>query len=221
VFGFTLAEILIAIFIFAIVMSMLFSSFNSSLTTTDVVYGGITTAQMAKNCINRVVSDLQSIYLALPPAYHQPEINTPPDPYRLVGETTNVNGTDFSKLRFTSSAHLPFGYSENSDGIAEIVYYIDQSDKDTWVMRRADQLYPYDDFEAKATDPILCEKIKSLAFVFYDEEGEEHETWDSESPDVKYASPRAIGITLEIGNEETSQIFKTKIALAVYRDKIE
>jgi prepilin-type N-terminal cleavage/methylation domain-containing protein len=221
VHGFTLAEILIATSIFAIVMTMLFSSFNASITNTEMVHGSMTTSQMAENCINRITSDLHSIYLNLPPAYQPPDINAPPDPYRLEGETDSINGLSYSKLRFTSTAHLSFGQSENSDGIAEIVYYVDQTDKDMWVIRRGDKLYPYEEFEIKKSDPVLCEKIKSLAFVYYDAENGEHEVWDSESLENKYATPRAIGVSLEIGNEDASQIYKTKIALPVYRDKIE
>lgn len=219
--GFTLIEILIAIFIFAIVMSMLFSSFHSALSTTEAVRGAMTTNEMAKICIQRVVADLQSIYLNLPPAYTPPGMDAPPEHYRLEGDITSINGRDFSKLRFTSSAHLSLDPSGESDGIAEIVYYVDQTEEDVWVMRRSDKLYPFDAFEANKNDPVLCEKIKSLAFTYYDEEGTEHEVWDSESLDNKYATPWAIGIVLEIGDENASQIYKTKIAMPVYRDEIE
>ena len=75
--------------------------------------------------------------------------------------------------------------------------------------------------QANKNDPVLCEKIKTLAFTYYDEEGADYEIWDSESPDFKYATPRAIRITLEIGDEEEFQIYHTKITLPVYRGKME
>lgn len=219
--GFTLAEILIAIAIFAIVMTMLFSSFNSVLLTTDAVNGRMASAQMAKSCINRVISDLQSIYVNLPPAYTPPEIDSPPESYRLVGDITRIDSTDFSQLRFTSSAHLSLGYGAQAEGIAEILYYVDKTTDNVRILRRADHLYPYEEFQVNKNDPILCENLRSLAFIYYDEEGSEYENWDSESPDYKYATPRAIRILLEIGDEETSQTYQTKIALPVYRKKIE
>ena len=219
--GFTLTEILIAIFIFAVVMSILLSSFNASLSTTENVHGGMTTAEMAKNCMNRMLYDLQSLYLNLPPSYTPPGFDTPPDLYRREGDTTSINGIDFSKLRFTSSAHLSFGYSEQWEGIAEIVYYVHETEMDSLVMRRADNLYPYELFEENENDPVLCEKIKSLVFKYYDKEGTDYDNWDSESPDFKYATPQAISITLEIGDEDSSQIFQTKLVLPVYRDKVE
>jgi len=159
--------------------------------------------------------------LNLPPTYTPPGIDTPDDYYRFVGDIISVNGREFPKLRFTSSAHLSFGNLGQSDSIAEIVYYVDQIEEDHFVMKRSDLLYPYDMVTANKHDPILCEKIKSLAFTYYDEEGAEYEVWDSESPDNKYATPRAVGVVLEIGDTNASQIYKTKIILPVYRSKIE
>ena len=219
--GFTLVEILIAIFIFAMVISMLFGTFHSTFSTTDAVRETMTINEMARACIQRMIADLTSIYLNLPPAYTPPGIDTPADHYRFVGDITSVGGKGFSRLRFTSSAHLSFGDSGQSGGIAEIVYYVDQIEEGQWVIRRSDHLYPYDTVKENKNDPVLCEKIKSMAFTYYDEDGAEHEVWDSESPDNKYSTPMAIGIIFEIGNKNASQIYRTKIALPVYRLKIE
>jgi general secretion pathway protein J len=219
--GFTLVEILIAIFIFALVILMLYGTFRSTFSTTDAVDETMSTAIMAKICIQRMVADLSSIYVNLPPTYTPPGIDSPEDNYRFVGDVLSVNGKDFPKLRFTSSAHLSFGDSGTSDSIAEIVYYVDPGEEDHFVMKRSDHLFPYDTVDTKKIDPILCEKIKTLAFTYYDEEGAEHEIWDSESPDYKYATPRAVGIALEIGDSHVSQMYKTKIILPVYRSKIE
>ena len=89
------------------------------------------------------------------------------------------------------------------------------------VLRRADHLYPYPQFEDNPGDPILCENVKSLAFKYYDAEGTESEEWNSDSGDYDHATPEAIGIQLEIGSESESHNFETTVKLAVQRKKIE
>ena len=46
-YGFTLLEILVAIFVFAIIMTALFSSFNAVSTTTEAVDRGISSYETA------------------------------------------------------------------------------------------------------------------------------------------------------------------------------
>ena len=47
-------------------------------------------------------------------------------------------------------------------------------------------------------------------------------SWDSESQDVDYATPRAINILLEVGEEESvSMVFETMVMLPVVREAIE
>jgi hypothetical protein len=82
-------------------------------------------------------------------------------------------------------------------------------------------LYPYPPFEVRAGDPVLCQRVKSLAFKYYDAEGAESEVWDSDSRENDYATPAAIGIQLEIGNETESYAFETTVRLAVQRKKLE
>jgi len=218
--GFTLIEILIAIFIFAIVMTALFSSHNLVLNSTAVINEGISGYEMARICLDRMIFDLQSVYLNLPPEYTRPEFDAPPEPYRIVGDGINIGNASFSRLRFTSMAHVSFGNSIEN-GIAELIYYVQETDENYYVLRRADSLYPYKLFEESMNDPLLCENLRSLAFKYYDRDGAEYDVWDSESLDFKYATPVAIGIKLEIGNDSTHQLFETMVVLPIHREKIE
>ena len=63
--------------------------------------------------------------------------------------------------------------------------------------------------------------LKALTFRYYGSEGEENDTWDSDSEDLGYATPRAIGIKLAIGNNEKSQEFETVVKLPQFRENIE
>ena len=218
--GFTLMEILLAFLILGIVVTTILASFNAVFSSTESLKNSGRYFDMAKNCLSRMTLDLEALYVSERPLYKPPEFDDPPDSYRIVGSNTDTGGTSFADLRFTSRAHIPLNNSIG-DGIAEIVYYVQAKNDGRIVLKRADHLYPYPPFEERGGDPILCEYVKSLAFKYYDSEGTESEEWNSDSEEYGHATPTAIGIQLEIGNESTSYTFETTVRLVVHRKKIE
>lgn len=218
--GFTLLEIMIAIFIFAIIATTIFTSYSSLLSGSKTSDQGTASYEMAKNCLSRMIVDLESIHLTLPPGYSPPVLGEPPDFYRIVGEIFDVQGDSFPRLRFTSLAHLSFG-GKTEKGIAEIVYYVQASGDGNYVLKRADNLYPYETFEEKNGDPVLCTDVKSLTFKYYDQDGTAYDLWDSDDEDFGYSTPKAIDINLELAESSDSLRFKTMVTLTVYRKKKE
>ena len=118
----------------------------------------------------------------------------------------------------SSMAHLPLNH-DAEEGIAEIVYYVQETRDNRFIIRRADHLYPYPEFEERDTDPELSEQVLDFTLTYFDFEGKEYEQWDSESDDTEYGTPRAIGIKLVLGDESRSYTLTTQIALPVYRYK--
>lgn len=215
--GFTLLEILLAITIFSVVVTIIFGSFNMIFGNVEAVNQTSEAYEMAKSSLSRMTIDLNSIYVSLPPAYSPEQGSGEPDPYGVVGDNGFPGGTDFARLRFSSLAHVSFGIKKEK-GIAEIVYYVQQADDNTYVLRRSDNLEPFESFEEKNSDPILCKNIMALTFNYFDKEGETHDSWDSESDEFDYATPGAVRISLLIGNEESSHKFETTIMLPLYRE---
>ena len=218
--GFTLMEILLAFLILGIVVTTILASFNAVFSTTDTLKNSSRYYDMAKNCLNRMTLDLGALYITQPPLYRPPKFDDPPDPYRIEGSSSEIGGTSFATIRFTSNAHIPLNQSVKH-GIAEIVYYVQGKDDGQQVLRRGDHLYPYPPFEENSGDPVLSEHVKSLAFKYYDSEGSEFEEWNSDSDEYGYATPDAIGIQLELGDEAVSYNFETTVRLVVNREKIE
>ena len=222
--GFSLFEIMIAIFIFSVIVATIFGSYNAVFFGVEKIEQSIELSQMANSCLSRVTKDLESIYIEIPPLYSFPEFETEPNIYRVKCENNNIGENEFSKLRFTSFAHLAFD-KKIKNGICEIVYYVqaitENNDKTKYVLRRKDTLYPYpDEFEEDKKDPILCEGLKSFKFLFYDDEGNEHESWDSESQESGFSTPYSIKIKFEIqAFESPPQLFETTIVLPVFRKK--
>jgi general secretion pathway protein J len=217
--GFTLIEILIAILIFGILVTTLFGSFRAVFYNTEGLENDSKVFEMAKNCLHRMTLDLQAIHISRPPEYKLPGMNDAPNPYRFIGEVVYAGQSRFPRLRFASAAHIPFEKS-GRDGIAEIVYYVQALKNGGFVLRRSDTLFPHKDFEENAGDPMLSEQVKSLTFTYFDAEGGEHESWDSESDRFRYATPVSISIRLEIGDESSFHTFETMIAFPAHRERI-
>ncbi|GBC64063.1 prepilin-type cleavage/methylation domain-contai ning protein [Desulfonema ishimotonii] len=218
--GFTLFEILIAMFIFSMVVATLFSAYRAVFSRTDAINQSIDAYEMANNCLSRMVTDIRSAYIAQSPAYTPPDYDDPPDPFRIRAEDGVSGGGSFPRLRFTSFAHLPLGENMQK-GIAEIVYYVQQTDDERYVLRRSDHLPPYPEFKESSGDPLLCENVKSLSFRYYDTEGEAHDTWDSESKKIGYATPKSVAIKIEVGEDSVSLFFETMIEFPVCRKEKE
>jgi general secretion pathway protein J len=218
--GLTLLEIMVAIFIFSIAMTTIFGSFNAVIGDVDSIEKRTKAYSMGKTCMDRIMSDLGSLHVALPPIYEEPEFDDEPDRYGFFGETVSGGDDGFSKVRFTADAHLPFE-GDTRTGIAQIVYYVQQRDDDQYVLRRSDTLYPFEPVEENEIDPVLCENLRAFKLRYFDRDGEEYDTWDSDSEDFGFATPGAVGISVVIGDESDETPFETMITLPVYREKKE
>lgn len=218
--GFTLLEVLLAILIFGILMTIVFGSFHAVFSGADVVEEHIRADEMAQECLNRIVMDLKAVQVTPDLRYAPPEQDNPPDGHRIVGESRTESGESFAQLRFSSAAHLPIE-RRLPGGVAEIVYYVTGSPEAGYFLRRFDRVLQDTPFEEPGDDPILCANVKSIQFRFFDDAAEEHETWDSDDSGVDYATPRAIGILLEIGNDENSYLYRSKVFLPVFRGRKE
>ena len=216
--GFTLLEILVALFILTIIMSLIFGSFEGVFSNADHMNAASDLYEMGTAGLSRITRDLEAIHVMTYPRYHPPDIDDEPDIYRVSGAIEPIGGHTFSKLRFTSMAHLPLN-QDRREGIAQIVYYVQEEDDNSLVLRRADRLYPYPDFEPTPSDPVLCEQIRAFQLVFYSAQGDEQEEWDSDSDDVEYSTPKSIAIKLSIGDPESPLEFMTEVALPLYRFK--
>jgi len=216
--GFTLMEILVAVFILGVVVTTVLGSFNMVFSNAESLEGAASVFDMGKTCLSRITGDLENIFILERPLYKTPGRDDPPDLYRIQGSVENLGGTKLAKLRFTTRAHVPIGKSR-PEGIAEIVYYVQAGRDGSLRLKRADNLYPYPRFEERGADPVLCENVKTLAFEYVDAEGKTFDTWDSESPNFDNATPVSVAVRLEVGDRNDTYGFQTTVALPSVRRK--
>ncbi|OGP67029.1 MAG: hypothetical protein A2031_05500 [Deltaproteobacteria bacterium RBG_19FT_COMBO_43_11] len=206
-YGFTLLEILIAIFILGVVLTTVYASYSSTLRVAhDVEYeSGI--YKMARISLNRMIKDLSSLQLS-------------GDSFILRAEKKLVRKHEFVSLIFWSAAHLAFGESDISGNTANISYFVkEDEDGDSFSLWRADVPGTKPSPE-KNTDGgfVLCQNIESLNLKFYDASGRETDNWDSSSlsSEQKGKAPAAIKIELSLVNVNDAEKpfkFMTKVFL--------
>jgi general secretion pathway protein J len=220
--GFTLIEVLAAIMVFAILIGAVFGAFLSIHHSAEALQYDDAYYASARTALARMTEDLRSLYVTRPPLYSPPGIDTPPDPYRVVAGAPSGTGAEaFPTLRFTSLSHVAIN-GQQAGGVAEITYYAHaEGETDRITLRRADHLFPYPDSPGESgNDPVLCENLMGLSFKFYTSDGNIEDTWDSESNDHGHATPRAVTITLKVGDDTHSVTLQTTVLLPVYREEL-
>jgi general secretion pathway protein J len=219
-YGFTLLEIMVAIFIFALIITTVFGSFRLVFSSADAVGSDTAVFESARICLARMDTDLSALIVTDYPRYKTPEFNESEDIYQLTGDTSDVAGNTFGRLRFATLAHLALN-QDPRQGVCRVVYYVHQGMDDRLVLRRADHLYPFPEFEESEDDPILCDNLIGLEFEYMDGEGEMSDRWDSESAESDYATPRLVEIRLTVGSQERQRTFSTRVRLHVFREAAE
>ncbi len=216
--GYTLIELLIAMSIFGIIVSIVFGTFNIIINSSKQIEQDMDFYKSAQNCIKIMSEDLRTLYISFPPVYISPEFNENPDPYRIICENKQLGSESYANLRFTSYNHFPLN-KDKTEGITEIRYYVTESNEGVRVLRRSDRINFYDDiFEENMIDPVICENIKFLSLKFYNEKGEPFEDWDSESQEFNLATPKAVDISIKVGDDSSYVTLLTSINFNLYRE---
>lgn len=236
--GFTLLELLIAITIFAVIATLVYSTFNAVISKTDAIKEESAVNEMAAACLNRISMDLHALYVEQYPLYEPSDYDDDSDPYRFVGETEYIGGDQFPRLGFASTEHLPMSGQRPpasgdsgavQSGLARIRYHVDKPEgaapDSGYVLKRWETPWPYDDSDEIGRDPekapVLCTDISELKFIYLDEQGDEFETWDSDAEDMDHATPRAVQVSLKIDIKGRQYPFSTRVVLPVFREPLE
>ena len=204
--GFTLIEILIAIFILATVLTTVYAAYTGTFRIAKDTRLGDNIYSMARTAINRMTKDLESVC-----------------GYRNSFKFASTKSEDVMELSFLSSAHLNF-YDEKSSGIAIINYVVMEGDeKESRILKRKDELYRNQPEKAEKEVSmdggyILCKGLQSLTYKFYDNSGEEYDSWDSHSDleSQKDKAPAVISIQMDFinpDNRDRPYRFMTKVFL--------
>jgi general secretion pathway protein J len=217
--GFTLLEILIAMFIFAVVLSTIYSSYTGTHRIMDETESQADIYMMARVSLERMQEDLESVYHIPPKGDKPPESDK--EEGAFVGEDNEIEGRSTDSLHFVSRAHLVFSEQEQSSATAEIAYYVKENEEEEgFILYRSDSPTFQEEPEEETGGLVLCDSLMSVNFTYYDEEGEEYDNWDSTSDEFKHKVPKRVSIELEFENStdpERPFSFMTSVALPLAR----
>jgi general secretion pathway protein J len=209
-------EILIAILIFGIVLSTIYSSYVGTSTVVDETEYQADIYRMARVALERMHEDLESVYM--------PQRGEPTEPGEnegrsadFVGDDTEIDGRDADSLRFMSRAHIVLSEQDQTSGSAEIEYYVQEDEEEGhFVLYRSDTPEAEKRPDKGTGGLVLCERLNSVNFTYYDAEGEEYENWDSTAEAFMDRIPKRVSILLEFENKldaEAPYKFFTTVAI--------
>lgn len=212
--GMTLIEIMLALLILGTVMTMVSISLSGSLNILNATRSQGEIYHRAQVALQRISEDLSSAVLI--------------ESAEFIGSDDQVDGQDADTLEFTSTAHVVFNREVDNPGLAAISYGVQEDElrEGELLLFRSDQLLATSDpdgaIEGEREGLILCDRLRSVNFTYFDEEGEELEEWSTSedvfSEESERKLPVAVSCTLEFWvdrENETSIEFKTGVLLPV------
>jgi len=166
--GFTLLEILMAISIFAIVISLAYGSYRATFRIIDNTESQAEIYSKARVAMERISNDLASLY---------------PGPTGLLqGAPIHSGNTDTGLIHLTSMAHLVLNKTELPAGYATITYRTEQDrETDTLRLFRCDK--PFRPAETQKPDPdkglLLVDGLQDIQIFYHSKDKDQQDTWDS------------------------------------------
>lgn len=216
--GFTLLEILIAIFILTVVVSTVFTAFSGTFKVVNETESQGEIYAMARMALERISEDLASVYVGGLSKTRNSEEGVPQQRSLFVGEDRKVSDQSADTLRFLSYAHVSFKAGRQEEGPAEIVYYTQlKEDTGEQALYRSDTLDYLEGTENGSGGFLLCDRLKWVDFTYYDREGDVHNAWDT-TENIGKAATLPLRVEISMGFEnaldpENPLQFMTGVAL--------
>lgn len=213
--GFTLLEILLAIFILATVLYTVFASYTGTLRMVSETESQADVYQMARVAFERILEDWESFYL--------PEQSETSE----VGEEEQLCEFTNTSWRFPSRAHVVFSEEEQSWGATEITYEVREGDEGEGMIlyRRERPQWGQEEASEEGEGELpLCEKLWTedpVKFISIDAQGKETDDCDLSSEDKM---PKRVDVALQFinpSNPERPLKFATSVALHISKEEQE
>jgi general secretion pathway protein J len=213
--GFTLFEILLAFFIFSIIIFTIYTTYTGTFRTINITESRLELYRRASIAMERIIEDLQASYVSILPPN---TFGAPAEYTQFIGKDNQINGRDADSVSFFSRIPQMFSDDEDKNSGLMITYEVaEDAENEELILLRSENPEFTDDTELKE-GLLLCDGLQAVNFIFYDEDGEQHDSWDSESENFKGRLPRMVTVGLEFINDENPEEpirFMSSVNLAV------
>lgn len=194
--GFTLLEILLALFVFAMVITLIYMTMGRSMTLVSRIEEQADLYAMARTTLLRIQDDVDAIPL-LPPPREGEAVPLARLAFVLTDHQDLDEGHDSDSLAFISLADLPArGDTGQIRAPASMITYTAEKASDTTMtlFRTATPLGR--NAPASPGDrAILCEQLVGIDFRATDTKGQEHPAWGNDT-DPATGLPQRLTVTL-------------------------
>jgi general secretion pathway protein J len=184
--GFTLLELILAISIFAIVVSMVYGAYNLTFKVIDNSQTHARYGSRARVTLERFTEDLESFHMG--------------SNGFLNGESGTVGEFRADSLSFTSTSHLVFDKNELPVGYATISYSVEEHEETGLLsLYRADVGFRPGVEAGEEKGFLLCDGLREVSLTYFDEKGDEVESWESDQRKTSGNTPIPVMVQLRIG----------------------
>lgn len=210
--GFTLLELLIAIFIFSVVIGTVYGSYRTAFTNIQSSEQQARIEERARVILERVEIDLESAFAG--------------EGGFLKGTREELGDMRGDELQFTSTAHLVLTRKGREAGVAVIGYSLEE-DGETGQLSLFRSDIPFlpaaeEDGEEEVKGLLLGEDMLEFRLDYIDGDGGERDEWDSEiageggqGDTSKVVMPAMITITIRLAEspeDGVGRLFRTAVA---------
>jgi len=206
--GFTLVELLLAIFIFSVVISTVYGSYRATFHVVNSTEKKMAIAGKAHVVLERIVDDLSSLVQGKEGF--------------LIGEQQENANMRGDTLTFVSAVHIGLTKGDDLAGYSTIEYSA-ETDENTGLLnlyRSGSSLLPgIQESDAETGKYLLCDGLKEVRFSYFGDGAAESEEWQSEeieSDDRSHNFPVMVTVVLQFADSpESEQVstFTTSVAL--------
>jgi general secretion pathway protein J len=206
--GFTLMELMIALSIMGIIVTLIWGSFSKTFDTSEFVQSVQQKYHNVRVAMTRIADEISMAFL-----YFSKDPNIRAKTL-FVGE----DGNPGDRLTFTSFSHMRMVRDCNESDQNVLTYYLERSEDKpgTYNLMRMEKNRIYDEEtnigEEKGVSLILAEDVTSFQLEYLDEQQDMWvEEWDSRSVEKADRLPRMVKVSITIIDEKGEEVtFVTK-----------
>lgn len=187
--GFTLLEVMIAIAILALMMTMIWYSFAQVFRTIDVVRADSDLLRQVRQVTSRIPDELSESYL--------PDNNFSSPSVTVKYEFVGTDNGELDRVRFLAFAHTKFYEDANESDECELEYWT-ESDRNPknqglYKLMRREDTTPDDRPDEGGTTLVIADRVKSFNLQYYDPNRDQwYDEWDTTRADNANRLPYAV-----------------------------
>jgi prepilin-type N-terminal cleavage/methylation domain-containing protein len=204
--GLTLLEVLVAIGILGIILTVVYGAYTTNADTIQSARKMAEINQVARIVLDLISKDLQCAIVEVPDESGEVTL-------AMLAEDLEIDDRPADKIDFTSLNHLALGPQDLRTDLCEIGYYLkEDEEQEMLILYRRDDPTVDDRLTEGGSSFELAQRVGGLNFIFLNPFGEEFDSWDTSDEGFEEQLPALIKIALILLDEQGYEhVFTTSV----------